>query len=327
MSMETGLPYLHAIELPTPFPVGPITVYLAAAPGEPLTLIDTGPRTADTLSALEGALAALGHNPAELERIVLTHAHVDHFGMAGDLAGRSGASVWTHPWNIAEVGPFDGERERRVDFYRVLLQQAAVPTEMTHAVDWVTRGMTAFARPVAVTDSVNEGDSLVLAGRTWQVLHTPGHARGLICLYEPASRTLISSDHLLAEISSNPVVEPPLPGQTERPRSLALYQDSLRRIAALPIDRALPGHGPRIDDVPGLVERRLAFHRQRMARILDTLDEGATTWDLVQALFPSRSSLDTFLAVSEVIGHLDLLELAGRIIAQERDGILHWSRA
>ena len=64
-----------------------------------------------------------------------------------------------------------------------------------------------------------------------------------------------------------------------------------------------------------------------MGRILETLDDGATTWDLVQALFPSRSSLDTFLAVSEVIGHLDLLELEGRIIAQERGGILHWSRA
>lgn len=326
MSMETGLPSLHALELPTPFPVGPITVYLADAPGEPLTLIDTGPRTTETRSALEEAMAVVGHSPADLERIVLTHAHVDHFGLAGDLARRSGATVWTHPWNIAEVGPFDGERERRVEFYRGLLHQAAVPPEMMHSVDWVTRGMTHFARPVRVTDPVNEGDILPLAGRRWQVLHTPGHARGLICLYEPISRTLISSDHLLAEISSNPVVEPPLPGQIERPRSLALYQDSLRRVAALSIERALPGHGPVIDDVAGLVERRLAFHRRRMARILEVLDEGATTWELVQILFPTRSPLDTFLAVSEVIGHLDLLELEGQIAAREEAGILHWSR-
>jgi len=326
MSMETGLPYLHALELPTPFPVGPITVYLADAPGEPLTLIDTGPRTADTLSALEEAFAALGHSPADLRRIVLTHAHVDHFGLAGDLVARSGATVWTHPSNIDEVAPCHGERERRVNFYQALLQQAAVPPEMMHSVDWVTRGMTNFARPVSITAPVNEGDTLPLAGRRWQVLHTPGHARGLICLYEPASQTLISSDHLLAEISSNPVVEPPLPGQTERSRSLALYQDSLRRVAALPIDRALPGHGPLIDDVPGLIERRLAFHRQRMARILQALRDGATTWDLVQSLFPTRSPLDTFLAVSEVIGHLDLLELEGQIAAREESGILYWSR-
>jgi glyoxylase-like metal-dependent hydrolase (beta-lactamase superfamily II) len=326
MSLDTSLTHLHAIELPTPFPVGPITVYVADAPGEPLTLIDTGPHTAETQTVLEAGLAQLGHAQAHLERIVVTHAHVDHFGLASDLATVSGAQVLSHPRNIPTLGDFSADREMRVAFFANLLRQAAVPAEVMAAVGQVTRGMSRFAKPVAVDETLDEGNTLRLAGCDWQVLYTPGHAAGLICLYEPASCTLLSSDHLLADISSNPLVEPPAPGETERPRSLALYKASLQRVAEMDVARALPSHGPIIHDVAGLVDQRLAFHQRRMARVLDALRSGAyTTWDVVHALFPGRSPLDTFLAVSEVIGHLDLLEMEGQIVGEKIKGIIHWS--
>ncbi len=325
MTLDTALAHLHAIELPTPFPVGPITVYLADAPGEPLTLVDTGPRTPATQAALEAALARLGYTLSSLARILVTHAHMDHFGLTADLVQASQARVWTHPWNVPSLSDYEADQERRVAFYADLLRQAAVPTEMMQIVGRVTQGMRQFARPVAVDDTLDEGATLRLAGREWQVLHTPGHAAGLLCLYEPESRTLLSSDHLLADISSNPLVEPPQPGQTSRPRSLALYIASLQRVAALGIARALPSHGPVIHDVAGLVNRRLAFHRQRLAHVLDALRQGArTTWEVTQVLFPGRSPLDTFLAVSEVIGHLDVLEIEGKIVGEMAGGVIVW---
>jgi glyoxylase-like metal-dependent hydrolase (beta-lactamase superfamily II) len=324
-TLDTTLEHLHAIELPTPFPVGPITVYLAIAPGEPLTLVDTGPQTSKTQAALEAGLAHLGCTIADLDRIVVTHAHADHFGLAADLVEVSGAKVLTHPWNIPALGDYDADRQQRVAFYAALLRQAAVPTGAMAAVGLVTEGMRRYGRPVQVSTPLDDGDTLRLAGRDWRVLHTPGHAAGLICLYEPQSRTLLSSDHLLADISSNPVVEPPPPGHTERLRSLALYEASLRRVAAMDICQALPSHGPTIHDVAGLVSQRLAFHEQRMGRVLDALRNGAhTTWDVTQRLFPDRSPLDTFLAVSEVIGHLDVLEMEGRIAGQTAKGVLVW---
>lgn len=329
MSIDTTLEHLHALELPTPFPVGPVTVYVAEAPaeapGEPLTLIDTGPRTRDTQAALESGLAQLGYSPGDLGRLVVTHAHADHFGLAADLVAASGAEVWTHPWNVAALDDYETDRDQRVAFYAELLRQAAVPDEVLAVVGTATQGVSRFARPVGVDGTLDEGDRLQLAGREWQVLHTPGHTAGLICLYEPQSRTLLSSDHLLADISSNPVVEPPPPGQAERLRSLALYRASLQRVADMDIARALPSHGPVIHDVAALVERRLAFHEQRLARVLEALRYGArTTWDVTHALFPDTSPLDTFLAVSEVIGHLDLLEMEGRIAAQNAGGVLVW---
>jgi glyoxylase-like metal-dependent hydrolase (beta-lactamase superfamily II) len=326
MTIDTSLKHLHAIELPTPFPVGPITVYLADAPGEPLTLIDTGPHTTEARAALEAGLARLGTTLTRLERIVITHAHADHFGLAADLVAASGARVLSHPWNTAALGDYDTDRRQRVEFYAALMVQAAVPVGVLQAIGRATHGVDRFARPVAVDATLDEGQALHLAGYAWQVLHTPGHAAGLICLYEPTSRTLLSSDHLLADISSNPLFEPPPPGHVERPRSLALYKTSLQRVADLGVDRALPSHGPVVVDVAALVERRLAFHRQRADRVLDALRAGArTTWDVTQALFPDRSPLDTFLAVSEVIGHLDLLEMEGQIAGQETIGIITWT--
>jgi glyoxylase-like metal-dependent hydrolase (beta-lactamase superfamily II) len=316
---------LHAIELPTPFPVGPITVYLAAAPGEPVTLIDTGPYTVESRAALEAGLGAWGHAVADLERIVVTHAHADHFGLAADLAADSRAVVLSHPWNAPALGDYAADRARRRTFYAGLMRLAGVPAPALEVIGRVTTGMDRFARPVTLDGTLGEGDRLRLAGRDWQVLHTPGHAAGLICLYEPQSRTLLSSDHLLADISSNPVAEPPPPGHSERLRSLVLYRASLQRVADLDIAQALPGHGPVVRDVTGLVAQRLAFHGRRAGRVLEALrHDAASTWDVATILFPDRSPLDMFLAVSEVLGHLEVLEMEGRIEGRDVDGIVRW---
>ncbi|MBN1660005.1 MAG: MBL fold metallo-hydrolase [Anaerolineae bacterium] len=325
MNETSRLEYLHAIELPTPFPVGPVTVYLGDAPGGPLTLVDTGPRSSRTRAALDTGLAALGHTVSDLDRIFVTHAHADHFGLAAELQAESGAEVVTHTWNVDGLADYRENRERLTEFYAGLLRRAAVPVEILVTVYEATRAVNHFAQPVGVDVTVDEGDEIPLAGLRWQVLHTPGHSTGLVCLYEPASATLLSSDHLLADISSNPVVEPPPPGHPQRLRSLALYRDSLQRVAAMRVSRALPSHGPVIHDVAGLVAERMQFHERRVARVLDALRAGArTTWDITLALFPARSPLDTFLAVSEVIGHLDLLEIDGRIACQPVDGIDTW---
>jgi glyoxylase-like metal-dependent hydrolase (beta-lactamase superfamily II) len=325
MTQYASLEHLHAIELPTPFPVGPVTVYVAGAPDEPLTLIDTGPRTSDTRAALDAGLERLGYSLPDLVRIVITHAHADHFGLAAELVAESQAKLLTHIWNTATLGDYDGDRAGRISFYAGLMQQAAVPAEIMTAIGQATSNVNRYAQPVAVDATLHEGDTLRMANRNWRVLHTPGHSAGLICLYEPASRTLLSSDHLLADISSNPVVEPAPPGELERPLSLALYQESLLRVASMEIERALPSHGPIIHDVPGLVRQRLGFHQRRMARVMEILQQGArTTWDVTQALFPDLSPLDTFLAISEALGHLELLELEGKITSTSAGNVVVW---
>lgn len=321
-----GLPeYLHILQIPTPFPVGPVNLYLAE--GDPPTLIDVGPRYAPAREVLEEALAAKGLRLADIGRFVLTHAHSDHYGQAGELAAASGATVLTHPANFALMADYEAERERRLAFYRALMQEAGTPQEEVLLVDRVRRQMGVFAVPVRPTGALKDGDTIRLGDEDWLVLHTPGHAGGLICLYQPQRRLLLSSDHLLRDISSNPIVEPPEQEGEDRPRRLADYIDQLQRVAALPVVWAFPGHGPPIDDVPGLVARRLEFHRRRGEEILQTLKGGPKTpYEISRMLFPRLDPVNRFLAISEVIGHLDVLEAEGRVSSALEEGVRLWMR-
>ncbi len=316
-------PYLHVLQAPTPFPVGPVNLYLAE--GDPPTLIDVGPRYAPARGALEEALAEKGLRLADVGRLILTHAHSDHYGQAGELADISGAEVLTHPSNFALMADYEAERERRLAFYRALMQEAGMPAEEVLQVDRARRAMGIFAAPVHPTGSLKDGDTVRLGDEEWVILHTPGHAGGLICLYQPQRQLLISSDHLLRDVSSNPIVEPPEHEGAERPRRLADYVQQLRRIAALPVVGALPGHGPLIDDVSDLVARRLEFHRRRSEEVLRALEDGPRTpYEISRSLFPRLDPVNRFLAISEVIGHLDVLEAEGKVASFMENGTRRW---
>jgi glyoxylase-like metal-dependent hydrolase (beta-lactamase superfamily II) len=317
--------YLHSLALPTPFPVGPVNVYLAE--GDPLTLIDTGPLHAASLAALEAALAARGRRVEDIGVLLITHHHVDHLGLAAEIARRSGAEICTHPFNFPWLADYEAERRRQQPFYQAIWQQSGVPAAITEAMRAASQGMSRYTEPAAAGRALEDGQSFPLGGQDWRVLHTPGHAGGLICLWEPSSRTLLASDHLIRDISSNPILEPPLTNGP-RPRRLVEYLAHLRRVAALEPVIALPGHGEPVEDVGGLVRQRAAFHARRASRILDAMGAGeCTLWELTQPLFPRLTrGMDFFLALSEVLGHLDLLEDEGRAAPHMQAGIVRWRR-
>jgi glyoxylase-like metal-dependent hydrolase (beta-lactamase superfamily II) len=321
---ESAVPaYLHRFSIPTPFPVGPVNVYLAE--GKRLTLIDTGPRYEPAREALQDGLNDLGYCVADLQRILLTHAHADHYGLAAELAERSGAEVWTHPANTHRLA--DNGNARRLAFYAKMMRWCGVPLPMMLKLAKTQRGLHQYAEPLTPDHTVTDNDVLDLGGDLWRVLHTPGHTGGLICLYQSEHGLLISSDHLLRDVSSNPIVDPPPPGKDERPRRLVEYMTQLRRVAKLDLTLALPGHGPIITDHRALIQKRLRFHEERARRISKTLDdETLTAYEIAGTLFDELDPVNTFLAVSEVIGHLQWMEAEGQVGHTERDGAARWLR-
>jgi glyoxylase-like metal-dependent hydrolase (beta-lactamase superfamily II) len=326
MTVTPILSNLYQIVVPTPFAVGPINVYLAGGEGEPLTLIDTGPRTDAARAALEGGLTALGHTLADIGRIIISHAHTDHYGLAGDIAQLSRASVHAHPRNRPSLEDYTAEHAGRRAFFASLLAEAGVPPEVRAAMGRMMTGFGHLATAVSPVRPLDEGDELRLAGRDWQVLFMPGHAGGLICLYQPDTRLFLSNDHLLRDISSNPLVEPPLPGQARRRRSLVDYVASLEHTAAMDIAVAWPGHGQAIHDHRALIKERLAFHRRRAEKILVALTGGPqTVYALSQALFPKLDVVDRFLAISEVLAHLEWLEDQGAVVSETQDDLVLWT--
>jgi hypothetical protein len=98
-------------------------------------------------------------------------------------------------------------------------------------------------------------------------------------------------------------------------------------VAQLDLKLTLPGHGPPITDHRALIQERLAFHEERADRIREALDDRTlNAYQLTRILFPELDAVNTFLAVSEVIGHLQWLEARGQVNHAERGGVAPWRR-
>jgi glyoxylase-like metal-dependent hydrolase (beta-lactamase superfamily II) len=312
------------LEIRTPFAVGTVNVYVAE--DEVLTLVDAGPNTPDAWADLEAGLARLGHAVGDVGRILITHGHTDHWGLAGRIVAASGAQVWAHrtlePW-LADPA---AESTRRLAFLTLFCAELGVPPGEMVAINRGIKWVMSMLAPVRASGFWDDGDTVQLAGATWEVIYTPGHAPNHVSFHQRKLRALIAGDHLLGEITSNPVLEAPPPGSSRRPRSLIDYIHSLERVAALPVLWVYPGHGAPFQGHRKLIKQRLAFHERRAAKILDFLAAGpASVYDLTRRLFPALEGTELFLGLSEALGHLDLLEERGLVTHTRNGGIMQYA--
>jgi glyoxylase-like metal-dependent hydrolase (beta-lactamase superfamily II) len=309
---------IHQITLPTPFPVGPVHTYLI--PNDPLTLIDAGPCTPAAQVALQTGLAQLGVTLSDIQRVIITHAHVDHYGLVGEVVAASGAEVWAHPLAQPSIEGWASYRSMHDQFWLEMLLASGVPASLAQRTASLYQGMEQLISHAPVARLLDEGDAIDLAGADWQVLHCPGHADSLICLYQPEERLLLGNDHLLAHISSNAIVGPPPPGESQRRRPLVDYWASLCRIYDMEIALVIPGHGDAVSDVRSLINSRFQFYERRLARLQEELRrEPQSVWQLAEAIFRRLDLTDTYLAASEVLGHLDVLEGRGLVTKTTSD--------
>ncbi|MDI6772230.1 MAG: MBL fold metallo-hydrolase [bacterium] len=304
------------ISLPTPYPVGPVNAYLL--PGPPVTLVDCGPKTPEALAALRDGLEQAGFALGQIERLLITHGHLDHFGLAATVAAESGAVVCAHR---ADLPKLTGDRAF-VEPMRALIREAGFPSGVAEALLEALRRYRGQLDPITPSCLLNDGDLLPLADGALEVLHTPGHAQGHICLRDGGA--LISGDLLLEEISPNPLVE--LDGNGHRIRTLPALLRSLRRIAALEPTITYPGHGEPIPEPAWRVRELLLHHEARKDRLAQMLSGRAWTLrEIAAAWFPDLSPANLLLGLSEVLGHLDLIEEAGQLAIEHRDGVLHYA--
>ena len=313
---------IHRIALPTPFLVGRVNCYLIE--DEPLTLIDTGPNSGKSLDDLERALAAHGRRIEELELIVVTHQHMDHVGLLEILARRSGAQVAA----LEDLGPYlaDFSRSAAADdeFAQSIMRRHGVPGDLATVLGSLAAAFRAFGSSGRVTRPLLDGTDLQLRDRTLRIFHRPGHSPSDTVLWDPDREILISGDHLLPHISSNPLVSRPLSGAPDQPRPQALlqYMDSMRATSELPARLVLPGHGDPILDHPGLIEERLRMHRRRAERIHQILDaRPLSAYEIALRMWGNVAVTQAYLTLSEVLGHLDLLVSTDQAVEHDSDGM------
>jgi glyoxylase-like metal-dependent hydrolase (beta-lactamase superfamily II) len=303
---------IHRLQIPTPFAVGRVNCYLIE--DEPLTLVDTGPNSGKSLDELEHQLSALGRSIEELELVVLTHQHIDHLGLVEIISSRSGAEVAAIDVVVPFIENFGNDVELDDRFAASLMLRHGIPEDVVTALRSVSRSFRAWGARADVTRPLHDGEELRLRDRVLEVQHRPGHSPSDTLFWDAKRRILLSADHLIAHISSNPLISRPLDGSDERPRALMTYIASLRRTRELPARIVLPGHGEPIVDHRALIDTRFELHRRRAEKIHALIAERPrTAYEIAQELWGNVAVTQAFLTLSEVLGHLDLLADEGRV--------------
>jgi glyoxylase-like metal-dependent hydrolase (beta-lactamase superfamily II) len=304
---------IHCLPIPTPFLVGRVNCYLIE--DEPLTLIDTGPNSGKSLDELEQALAAHGRSVEDLERIVITHQHMDHLGLLEILVRRSGAEVaalhllapYLEDWRTSAIA--DDE------FSQAVMRRHGVPNELATVLGSVGSAFRAFGSSSPVTRQLRDGEHLTFGDRKLLILHRPGHSPSDTIFWDEQRGILIAGDHLLAHISSNPLVSRPLSGdQEEEPQALLSYIESMRATRELPLELVLPGHGEPITEHRELIDERLRMHDRRARKLHRLLSSRPmTAYELALEMWGNIAVTQAYLTISEVLGHMGLLEQEGLV--------------
>ncbi|MDM7921196.1 MAG: MBL fold metallo-hydrolase [Pyrinomonadaceae bacterium] len=308
------------LSIPTPFYVGDVNVYLIK--DDPVTLIDVGPKTPEAAAALRQRLAANGLEFRDVKRIVLTHAHEDHCGLAKQVRDEAkNAEVLVHNW---ETGHLFGRLAR--EEHRRLILRSGVPA----AVFDDMQGL--YEEISLLTDSLADGDltelrdemELEFESGSLKVLHTPGHTPGSCSFVREANRTLICGDCVLKRITPNPIMSPDPIDPDRRFPSLAEYLVSLARLRAQKPTLAYGGHGEPVTDFEEIFNRYVRAIDERQKRVISLIEkEGSTAFEIALRLFPNSMGHDVhrFLAISESVAHLDYAHGEGKIELEMKEGV------
>ncbi|WP_188453726.1 MBL fold metallo-hydrolase [Virgibacillus oceani] len=296
------------LTLPTPYAVGDVHVYLLK--GDTLSLIDAGVKTKEAWEALTYQLKQIGYQPNDIEQIILTHHHPDHIGLVGEfsriqtIAGHSINNLW-----LTRNKSF---LKRYQQFFNDYFVASGVPDSYMQFLDKLDLPLR-YAGVGELTAKLDEGDVLPGHG-DWQVIETKGHAQSHLSFLREADGAFLAGDHLLKHISPNPLLEPPIDEESERPKPILQYRTNLLKCLSLDIKTVYPGHGEIFTNVAELIPARLEKQEQRAAKVLDMLKEKEhTPFEICKKLFPKHIDHELDLTISETIGQLDFLENEGYI--------------
>ncbi len=305
--------------VPTPFQVDPVNVYVAAR-----TIVDPGPETDEAWAAVRSALADRDLEPADVERVLVTHPHPDHCGLARRFRDR-GADVLASPETAAILADFGGRLEYEQSYFRTWLPRHGMPEETASTIADLTNAFRRYVSDCDVDRVLTGGDEVAVGPTTLTTESVTGHAPGelLFSYRADGDRAAIVGDHVLGRITPNPLLQPPAEPGGDRPRILPAYNDSLERLRDRSFDRFLPGHGDVIDRPTDRIDAILAAHEDRTDAVLDLLDGPTTAYEVMEGLFDDLSIGDRFGGMSEAVGHLDVLEQRDRVRRREHNHITY----
>lgn len=314
------LPGVYLLELPLPFSLGLINVYLVRLEDGWL-LIDCGMNTEACFNALDRAREGLGVAWPQIHTLLLTHIHPDHMGLARQVVSLSGARLLLHQADARLLDRVLDIDEHRV-WNRRVLETSGVSPEMIANIQGSVDEIERSFYPLHADRLLSGGETIPTAAGDLHVIWTPGHSPGHICLHYPAARALFSGDHILEHISPNI-------GWHADHDALGEYLASLDRVAALDIDLILPSHGAPFTGHRQWAKKTRAHHAERCNRLLAALDgRSQTAAELIPSLWDRPLSPFHYrFALFEALAHLDHMARTGRVRSSEESGVTRWAKA
>ena len=328
-------PGIHQIKSPIPNnPLGYINAYLVQGEAGWL-LVDTGWNSPKSLQSIEDQLGTIGVGFGDISQIIITHIHPDHYGLAAKIKELSGAHLAMHQKEREFVElRFGQTKDGTSQLMRMLqhLRSTGMPNEDLERLGKAFPQTRDVFPPAAVPDTVLEGGMSVSTGLfNFEVIWTPGHCPGHICLYERSKNILLSGDHVLPTITSNIGYHP---HSGENP--LGDYLASLDQLKKLEVDHIFPAHEYIFNNLPLRVDELFAHHDQRLQDILDASQgEMKTGYEIASSIpwvietdnnkivsFKDLSTFDRWLALGETMAHIVLLLIRGDMEKDEKDDVM-----
>ena len=313
-------PGIHWLRMALPFALDHINLWLLED-GDGWTIVDTGINRDETKDAWEGVFANVFQG-RPLKRVVVTHFHPDHMGLAGWLTEKFGVRMWAPlaEWTFARMMCLETD-DNFHGINRPFYRKAGFSGERLAAMDARGNPYRKSVSPVPTSFvRIADGDNISINGRNWRVIVGRGHSPEHACLVCEDPRVMISGDQILPKISPNVSVWPNEPDGNP----LRLFLDSLPRFKGVAADTlVLPSHNWAFTGIQERLNELAHHHDERLDETVVACAEPSTGVDVLGRLF--KRQLDNhqlFFAIGETLAHLHYLQGVGRIArTTDADGV------
>ncbi len=319
--IEEALPNLFRIEVPLPgSPLKSLNSYVIRG-SERNLVIDTGLNRKECLRAMQAGLQELGVD-LEMTDFFITHLHADHFGLVSKLV-RDTSKVYFNQREAEIIKAWSGWQSM-IDYASMngfpeneLLVALHSHPGYKYSPEWIPE-----------LGILKDGDTIGIGAYLFQCIETPGHTRGHTCLYEPATKTLVSGDHILNDITPN------IQCWSDQENPLKSYLASLDKVYELKVNLVLPGHRQVFRNHRERIQELKRHHQKRASEIVLILSEAPKnafqvasemTWDISSESWEQFPAAQKWFATGEAIAHLRYLEERGMVVREPEEKMITFS--
>jgi glyoxylase-like metal-dependent hydrolase (beta-lactamase superfamily II) len=299
--------------------------YLLKSEGD-VVLLDCGWNTDSAYAALEEGMKEHGSHPTEIQRLVVTHVHPDHYGMAGRLKQLSSCEVLLHEKDAELIGQRYFAPQGLAHDQGHFMETHGVPKIESPQMARGSMNMLNRVAAVPADTQLKGGEVIKVGDFDFEVIWTPGHSPGHVCLFERNRKILLTGDHILPTITPNVSINMQTHGSP-----LGDYIRSLDKLKGLDVKYALPAHEFDVKDLQKRIIEIEDHHKHRLDEMVSSVDSGGSTaWEVAGRVQWATGMLADFephvqrSAVGETIAHLEYLFEVGRLSKVMRGSLLYW---